>query len=110
MVAVVAMVAARRKEVMVMPRPATALLPELLSLDEVAEMTGISTRNLRYAARTGKVAAWKLERSWWISRESLDRYLDSIRPAAIPEKQATARIPQSRVAEARARVAARLAA
>jgi hypothetical protein len=93
-----------------MPRPATALLPELYTLEEVEGLTGISVRNLRYALRTKAAGGWLVDRRWHMSREQLDAYLRSIRQEAKAPASPTHRIPASRTAEARARVAARLAA
>lgn len=85
-----------------MSRPATKLLPELFDLDEVEDMTGIQVRNLRYAVNHGQLSGIRIERRWWVSRQQIDNYIETI---SVPTVQKRRRSPSRTNAE-KERVAA----
>ena len=48
---------------------------DLLSLREVAEISGLSTSHLRLLARTGRLRARKMGRDWFTTEAAVDAYL-----------------------------------
>jgi len=53
---------------------------EILTLEEAAELLGISPRALREAAARGEVPARKIARRWRFSRFALHQWLGSTNP------------------------------
>ena len=72
-----------------MPRPATAYVPELHTLEEIQELTGISVRSLRSALRSRTADGWLLSRRWYMSAAQLECYLSS-RRQEVPSNPQTA--------------------
>jgi len=52
--------------------------PELLSLAEASELVPYSQEYLSLLARKGALGAFKKGRNWYISRENLDKYVQSV--------------------------------
>ena len=50
-------------------------LDELISLSEAAELSGFTTRHLRYLAVNGELWAKKLGRNWFTTTEAVQEYL-----------------------------------
>ena len=47
----------------------------LISLKEAAARSGLSYSQLRFLARSGRLAAWKLGRDWFTTDEAVAAYL-----------------------------------
>ena len=50
-------------------------LDELISLSEAAELSGFTTRHLRYLAMNGELWAKKLGRNWFTTTQAVQEYL-----------------------------------
>jgi hypothetical protein len=50
-------------------------LDELISLSEAAELSGFTTRHLRYLAVNGELWAKKLGRNWFTTTQAVQEYL-----------------------------------
>ncbi len=62
-------------------------LDELLSLEEAAELSGLSSRHLRNLASKGEIWAKKLGRNWFTTEQAVKEYLArDRRPGPKPEK------------------------
>lgn len=62
-------------------------LDELISLSEAAELSGFTTRHLRYLAEGGGLWARKLGRNWFTTAQAVKDYLASERrPGPKPQK------------------------
>jgi hypothetical protein len=50
-------------------------LNELITLSEAAEMSGFTTRHLRYLAENSELWAKKLGRNWFTTTQAVEEYL-----------------------------------
>ena len=50
-------------------------LDELITLSEAAEMSGFTTRHLRYLAENSELWAKKLGRNWFTTTQAVEEYL-----------------------------------
>jgi excisionase family DNA binding protein len=50
-------------------------LGELITLSEAAELSGFTTRHLRYLAVNGEIWAKKLGRNWFTTAQAVKEYL-----------------------------------
>ena len=50
-------------------------LDELITLSEAAELSGFTTRHLRYLADNGQLWAKKLGRNWFTTAQAVHEYL-----------------------------------
>lgn len=86
-----------------MPRPATALLPELWTLPEVHELTGRSLRELQDAAAAGMFDHYLIGRTRYMSMPQIEEMVASfLRKRQTPGP----RRPQKAVTRTRNRVIA----
>ncbi len=53
-------------------------LPEWITTDEAAEISGYHPEYVRYLAREGRIGAEKKGRDWWIDRDKLREYLATV--------------------------------
>jgi excisionase family DNA binding protein len=53
-------------------------LPDYVSTEEAAEILGYHVKHIRDMAASGKLRADKKAGVWWIYRESVDEYRDSV--------------------------------
>ena len=53
-------------------------LPEWITTDEAAEVSGYHPEYVRYLAREGRIGAEKKGRDWWIDRDKLREYLATV--------------------------------
>lgn len=52
-----------------------ATMPEWITTDEAAEISGYHPEYVRKLAKAGKIGAEKKGRDWWIDRDKLREYL-----------------------------------
>jgi hypothetical protein len=50
-------------------------LSDLISITEASEISGLTTRHIRYLAAKGEIWARKLGRNWFTTEESVRSYL-----------------------------------
>jgi excisionase family DNA binding protein len=55
-----------------------ASMPEWITTQEAAEVSGFHPEYIRELARAGKIGASKKGRDWWIDRDVLKAYLDAM--------------------------------
>ncbi len=55
-----------------------ASLPEWITTVEAAEASGYDVQYVRELARAGKIGASKKGRDWWIDRDKLKEYLETM--------------------------------
>lgn len=53
-------------------------LPEWITTDEAAALSGYHPEHVRWLARGGKIGAEKKGRDWWINRDKLREYLATV--------------------------------
>ncbi len=52
-----------------------ATMPEWITTEEAAEVSGYHPEHVRWLARRGKIGAEKKGRDWWIDRDRFREYL-----------------------------------
>lgn len=57
------------------PRKEWRDLPEWITTDEAADLSGYHPEYVRFLAREGRIGAEKKGRDWWINRDVLREYL-----------------------------------
>jgi excisionase family DNA binding protein len=55
-----------------------ATMPDWLSTEEAAQLSGFHPEYIRRLAKAGKIGAEKKGRDWWIDRDMLKTYLDEM--------------------------------
>lgn len=50
----------------------SAVLPDLLTVEQMAEMLGLSTNTVRSLCRNGQIPAVHIGRRWYVPRAKLD--------------------------------------
>ena len=55
-----------------------ATMPDWLSTEEAVELSGFHPEYIRRLAKAGKIGAEKKGRDWWIDRDKLKTYLETM--------------------------------
>ena len=55
-----------------------SVMPEWITTEEAAEISGYHPEHVRWLARGGKIGAEKKGRDWWIDRDKLREYLETV--------------------------------
>ncbi len=55
-----------------------ATLPEWITTEEAADVSGYHPEYIRRLAKAGKIGAEKKGRDWWIDRDKLRAYLEAV--------------------------------
>jgi len=53
-------------------------MPEWITTEEAADLSGYHPEYVRRLARQGQIGAKKKGRDWWIDRDKLREYLDAV--------------------------------
>jgi excisionase family DNA binding protein len=53
-------------------------LPEWITVDDAATQSGYNPQHIRRLARAGMIGAEKKGRDWWIDRDKLRAYLETV--------------------------------
>ena len=53
----------------------SAVLPDLLTVEQMAEMLSLSTNTIRSLCRSGELPAVHIGRRWYVSRAKLNEFL-----------------------------------
>lgn len=53
-------------------------MPEWITTEEAAEISGYDIQHVRWLAREGRIGATKKGRDWWVDREVFRAYLEAM--------------------------------